>query len=66
LINEKALRLTKMARAALIYLSLAIQWEERDRAKKRGPDVFIPGMPTDVWENDAKVYFSEKIIFFLT
>jgi hypothetical protein len=55
LINEKALRITKMARAALICISLAIQWEERDRAKKREPDVFIPGMPMDVWKDEWKV-----------
>lgn len=53
--EEKALRLLKMVRAGLIYLSLAIHWEERDRAKKRDPDVFVPGMPMDVWEDEWKV-----------
>jgi hypothetical protein len=53
--KEKTLRLIKMARAALIYLSLAIHSEEKRRAKERGPDVFIPGMPMDVWEDDWKV-----------
>ena len=53
--QEKALRLIKMARAALIYLSLAIHWEERERKQKRGPDVFAPGMPMDVWEDEWKV-----------
>jgi hypothetical protein len=53
--KEKTLRLIKMARAALIYLSLAIHSEERKRAKERGRDVFIPGMPMDVWEDDWKV-----------
>jgi len=53
--QEKALRLIKMVRAALIYLSLAIHWEERERKQKRGPDVFVPGMPMDVWEDEWKV-----------
>jgi hypothetical protein len=53
--NEKALRLIKMVRAALIYLSLAVHCEERERKKKRSPDAFIPGMPMDVWKDEWKV-----------
>lgn len=53
--EEKALRLLKMVRAGLIYLSLAIHWEERERARQRDPEVFVPGMPMDVWEDEWKV-----------
>lgn len=51
----EALRLLKIARAALIYLSLAIHWEEQRRKKERGPDIIVPGMPMDVWEDEWKV-----------
>ncbi len=53
--EEKALRLLKIARAALIYLSLAIHWEEQTRKKERGPDAIVPGLPMDVWEDEWKV-----------
>lgn len=53
--EEKTLRLIKMARAALIYLSLAVHCEEKQRAKERSPDSIIPGMPLDVWEDEWKV-----------
>jgi hypothetical protein len=53
--ERKALRLLKMSRAALIYLSLAIHWEEQRRKKERGPDAIVPGMPMDVWEDKWKV-----------
>jgi len=53
--EEKALRLIKMVRAGLIYLSLSIHWEERERARQRDPEVFVPGMPMDIWEDEWKV-----------
>jgi tetratricopeptide (TPR) repeat protein len=53
--EAKTLRLIKMARAALIYLSLAIHAEEGQRAEKRDPDSIIPGMPLGVWEDDWKL-----------
>lgn len=51
----KTLKLLKMIRAALIYLSLAIHNEERLREKDRGTDAFVPEMPLDVWEDEWKV-----------
>jgi tetratricopeptide (TPR) repeat protein len=53
--QEKTLRLMKMARAALIYLSLAIHSEEKRRAKERKPGAIVPGIPLDVWEDKWKV-----------
>lgn len=53
--KAKTLRLIKMARAALIYLSLAIHCEEQRRAKDRGHDSIVPGMPLDVWKDEWKV-----------
>lgn len=52
--EEKALRLIKMARAALIYLSLSIHREEQMRKKVRNPDAVVPGMMMDVWEDNLK------------
>ncbi len=52
--EEKTLRLMKMARAALIYVSLAIHAEEKNRAKERRPGVVFP-MPLDIWEDRWKV-----------
>ncbi len=40
--EAKTLRLIKMARAALIYLSLAIHCEEQRRTKERRPDSILP------------------------
>jgi len=53
--EAKTLRLVKMTRAALIYLSLAIHCEEQRRAKERGPDSVVPGVPLDVWKDEWKV-----------
>jgi len=53
--QAKTLRLIKMARAALIYLSLAIHCEEQQRAKERGPHGIVPGMRLDISDNDWKV-----------
>lgn len=53
--EEKTLRLLKMARAALIYLSLAVHQEERRRAEDRGPDVPIGRMESDTWDDDWKL-----------
>jgi tetratricopeptide (TPR) repeat protein len=52
--EAKTLRLIKMARAALIHLSLAIHWEERRRAAGRSPDFIIPPMPLDLWDDGWK------------
>ncbi|MBW1999918.1 MAG: hypothetical protein JRJ29_18400 [Deltaproteobacteria bacterium] len=53
--QEKALRLIKMVRAALVYLSLSIHWEEQKRKKERGPEAIVPGMPLGIWEDEWKV-----------
>ncbi|MFZ0034370.1 MAG: LA2681 family HEPN domain-containing protein [Sedimentisphaerales bacterium] len=49
----KTLRLMKLARAALIYLSLGIHIEERKKTSK--VDGIITSMPLDIWEDDWKV-----------
>jgi len=53
--QQKALRLIKMVRATLIYLSLAINWEEQRRKEKRGAEFIVPGMPLDIWKDEWKV-----------
>lgn len=53
--EAKTLKLLKMVRAALIYLSLAIHCEERQRAKRRDKNSIVPGMPLDIWEDGWKV-----------
>ena len=53
--EAKTLRLIKMARAALIYLSLAIHCEERQRERERRPDNILLRTPLDIWEDDWKV-----------
>jgi len=53
--EDKTLRLIKMARAALIYLVLAVHTEERQKAQKmsqeKTPHVHLA---LDVWEDDWK------------
>ena len=53
--QEKTLRLMKIARAALLYLSLAIHSEEQRRAKGKSPESMIIGIPLDIWEDHWKV-----------
>lgn len=53
--ETKSLRLLKTVRAALMYLSLAVHWEEQERAKTRSPDAIVPGIPLDIWEDEWKV-----------
>jgi tetratricopeptide (TPR) repeat protein len=53
--EQKTLRLLKMTRAALIYLSLGIHCEEKRRAQKRDTANHIPRMFLDVWEDEWKV-----------
>jgi hypothetical protein len=52
--EAKALRLLKMARAALIYLSLGVHGEERRKAAGRGEKSIVP-MFLDRWEDDWKL-----------
>jgi tetratricopeptide (TPR) repeat protein len=53
--ETKTLRLLKMVRAALIYLSLAIHQEEVRRAKDRDPNKPALQMESDVWEDEWKL-----------
>lgn len=50
----KTLRLMRTARAALIYLSLAVWQEERCRESSRDPSQIIVPNPLDIWEDDWK------------
>jgi len=52
--NAKALRVLKLARAALMYLSLGMNREEKRRAAKPGKDM-IASMPLDTWEDEWKM-----------
>jgi hypothetical protein len=51
--EAKALRLMKLARAAIIYLVLGMHREEGFRAKLRGPGP-LGSMPLDTWLDDWK------------
>ncbi len=51
--TAKTLRLLKLARAALIYLSLAMHREELRRAAQKGEGRTLP-MTLDLWEDDWK------------
>lgn len=53
--EAKTLRLLKLARAALIYTSLAVHSEERAKDRNRSPEVVVAPMPTDVWEDEWKL-----------
>ena len=50
----KALRLLTMARAALMYLSLAIHAEEKKREQARPQNGLVLPMPVDTWEDEWK------------
>ncbi len=52
--TAKALRLMKMARAALTYLSLAIHAEEKKREQARPKKGLVLPMPVDTWEDEWK------------
>jgi hypothetical protein len=52
-LEAKALRLLRIARASLIYLSLGIHTEERSRAARDGAKLVAP-VPLDRWEDDWK------------
>jgi hypothetical protein len=53
--EAKTLRLIKMARAALVYLSLAIRSEEQQRARSRSPATKVLEMPLDSWDDEWKI-----------
>ncbi|MEW8692238.1 MAG: LA2681 family HEPN domain-containing protein [Candidatus Thiodiazotropha endolucinida] len=52
-LEAKSLRLLKLARAGLIYLSLAVHREEQLRAEQRGDGLVMP-MELDTWPDDWK------------
>lgn len=52
-LEAKALRLLKLARAGLTYISLAVHREEQLRAKERGDGLVVP-MPIDSWPDEWK------------
>jgi hypothetical protein len=51
---RKTLRLLKLSRAALIYLSLAVRSEEKYRRAAMPPSAIVPGRALDVYEDDCK------------
>lgn len=51
--ERKALRILKLVRAALIYLTMSVRWEEHRQAKARGDAAVMP-MSMDAWEDDWK------------
>jgi len=52
--EDMTLHLLRMARAAIIYLTLGVHREERIRAKQRDPNEITPPMFLDNWEDDWK------------
>jgi hypothetical protein len=52
--ERKALRILKLARSALIYLSLGMHREERQRAAKASKDTLKMPMILDVIPDDWK------------
>ena len=52
-LESKTLRLLRLTRAALVYLSLGMHREEERRAAERG-DLHVGKMALDVWEDDWK------------
>ena len=53
--EEKALRLLKIARSAIIYLSLAIHVEEKTRERLRNKSVPVGMLPMDIFDDDWKL-----------
>jgi hypothetical protein len=53
--ERKALRMLKMVRAAMVYLCLAIQWEEDRRARARDANQPVPQMEALVLDDDFKL-----------
>jgi len=52
--EAKALRILKLARAGLVYLSLGVHWEEQRRQAASSTDKIIVPMFLDVWEDEWK------------
>lgn len=52
-LEQKALRITKLARAALLYLVLSVHIEEERRSEERGNKKVI-GIPLDLYDDEWK------------
>lgn len=52
--ERKTINILKLARAALIYLSLGIQAEEKLRTKSRSEEKIVPPIMLDLWDDDWK------------
>jgi len=52
---NKVLKMLRLARAALVYLSLGIHIEERRKAAEREQKKIVAPMPLDKWEDKWKV-----------
>jgi tetratricopeptide (TPR) repeat protein len=52
--EDMTMQLLRMVRASLIYLTLGLHREERNRADQRGPDKITPPMTIETWEDDWK------------
>jgi hypothetical protein len=52
--ERKALRMLKLARAALVYLCLAVYAEEGRRERDRGSDTFVPSMEAPILDDWRK------------
>jgi len=53
-LKKKSLRVLKMARAALIYLSLGMHREEKRRREDEKPNGLFAQMPVTTWEDEWK------------
>ncbi len=51
---SKTIRQLKLARSAIIYLSLAIHLEEKRRSESRDPDKISAQMFLDGWDDEWK------------
>ena len=53
--ESKTLRILRLVRNALIYLSLSIHAEEKERSKKRDPNEVLVPIISSLWEDDWKI-----------
>jgi|SRR5215211_1157679 len=51
----KTLHLLRLVRASLVYLCLAVHWEEEKRSKERDPEQEIPIMGAHTFEDERKL-----------
>jgi hypothetical protein len=52
--DTKALHMFQMVRAAPIYLSLAIHWEEGRRSRERDADTPVPSIEAPIFSDELK------------